>query len=425
MANEQQLTRDARGHQLTNINVWTPDSQWLAYDVRPHGGSFTGSTIERVNVATGEVQVIYHAPQGAHVGVVTVSPLAPVRYAFIHGPENPDAQWQYDFHHRRGVIVSEPDSQAVTLDALDITAPFTPGALRGGTHVHVFSPDGSRLSFTYNDHVLRELNPALDQRNVGVALASSPVIPPKHHPREYDGSHFSVLVSRTTPEPQPGSDDITRAYEESWVGQQGYLKTDGQRQRWALAFIGDTLSAAGEKLPEVFIVDLPDENAAYQRAGNTPLQGTPTSLPAPPYGVKQRRLTFTADRAFPGVALQPRHWVRTSPDGTQIAFLMADDAGVVQLWTISPNGGEPQQISRTATGIQSAFSWHPDGQSVALGCDNSVMVMDMSGGKMRRLTERTDSAPCADAVVFSPDGKKVAFMRQQGDFAQICVTENQ
>ncbi|SUB14181.1 Protein of uncharacterised function (DUF3748) [Pantoea agglomerans] len=43
-------------------------------------------------------------------------------------------------------------------------------ALRGGSHVHVFSPDGSRLSFTYNDHVMHELDSRLDLRNVGIAV---------------------------------------------------------------------------------------------------------------------------------------------------------------------------------------------------------------------------------------------------------------
>src|SRR5476649_710145 len=138
---------------------------------------------------------------------------------------------------------------------MDITAPYTPGALRGGTHVHVFSPDGSRLSFTYNDHVLHELDPALDLRNVGIALSGYPVASAKHHPREYDGSHFCVLVSDTSATPAPGSDDINRAYEEGWIGGEGYLKPDGRRQRWALAFIGDTLSANGEKHPEIFVVD--------------------------------------------------------------------------------------------------------------------------------------------------------------------------
>lgn len=418
---EKQLTADARGHQLTNINVWTPDSQWLVYDVRPHGGSFTGSTIERVNVETGDVQVIYQAPSGAHVGVATVSLNDPVRYAFIHGPENPDSTWQYDFHHRRGVIASEPlPSQAVTLDALDITAPYTPGALRGGTHVHVFSPDGSRLSFTYNDHVMHELDPALDLRNVGVALGFHPVISPKHHPREYNGCHFSVLVSQTMARPQPGSDEINRAYEEGWIGQKGYLKADGQRQRWALAFIGDTRSASGEKHPEIFVVDLPEQDSGYMQASEKPLQGTSTSLPAPPAGVNQRRITFTAK----GIAQQPRHWLRASPDGSAIAFLMQDDGGVVQLWTVSPNGGEPQQISHAKSSIQSAFSWNPDGRSLALVCDNSVMQLEVESGEMRRLTDRTEVAPCADAVVFSPDGKKVAFMRQCGEFGQIAVTSS-
>ncbi|AEX49961.1 YidR family protein [Rahnella aquatilis CIP 78.65 = ATCC 33071] len=418
---EKQLTADARGHQLTNINVWTPDSQWLVYDVRPHGGSFTGSTIERVNVETGEVQVLYQAPDGAHVGVVTVSPDLPARYAFIHGPENPDESWQYDFHHRRGVIVSEPAREkAVTLDAMDITAPFTAGALRGGTHVHVFSPDGSRLSFTYNDHVLHQHDPALDLRNVGVALSGYPVVSPKHHPREYDGSHFSILVSETTPYPHPGSDEINRAYEEGWVGREGYLKPDGRRQRWALAFIGDTLSVRGEKHPEIFVVDLPHNDKDYRQAGDNPLQGTPELLPAPPAGVKQRRITFTEN----GIALQPRHWLRASPDGAQIAFLMKDRSGVVQVWTVSPNGGEPVQISHSGQGIQSAFSWSPDGKSLALVCDNSVMRLDWESGKMQRLTQRSEIAPCADAVVYSPDGSKVAFMRQCEGYSQICVADS-
>jgi hypothetical protein len=55
--------------------------------------------------------------------------------------------------------------------------PFTPGALRGGSHVHVFSPNGENVSFTYNDHVMHELDPAQDLRNVGVAVPFGPVHP--------------------------------------------------------------------------------------------------------------------------------------------------------------------------------------------------------------------------------------------------------
>ena len=414
-----QLTFAPRHHQLTNINSWTPDSQWLAFDVRPSGASFSGETIERVNVFTGAVEVIYRASQGAHVGVVTVDPQLPERYAFIHGPENPDENWHYDFHRRRGVIVEA--GHAATLDALDITAPFTPGALRGGTHVHVWSPDGSRLSFTYNDGVLHELDPRLDLRNIGVALPCGPVVVPKQHPREYDGSHFCVLVSKTTVEPKPGSDEINRAYEEGWVGKQGYMTSEGHEQRWALAFIGDTCSPSGEKVPELFIVDLPDELAAFQQATTEPLCGTSTTLPAPPQGIQQRRLTFTSHNRYPGLVNLPRHWVRSSPDGSQLAFLMRDDAGIVQLWVISPNGGEPRQITTGEQGVQSAFNWHPDGKSLGFIQQGRIVVCDIREGSITPLTSLTQQELSPDAVVFSPDGQYIAWMQEVEGFRQLFM----
>ncbi|GAB7259430.1 DUF3748 domain-containing protein [Dickeya ananatis] len=422
MNEDRQITFGAFSHQLTNINIWSCDGNWLIYDVRPHGSSFTGSTIERVNVETRECEVLYRAGQGAHVGVATGSPVPPQRYVFIHGPENPDAYWQYDFHHRRGVMIADDDRpQATTLDACVLTAPYLAGALRGGSHVHVFSPDGTRLSFTYNDHVLHERDPALDLRNVGVAVPLYRVDAPHRHPREHDGSHYCVLVSHTTPQPRPGSDDINRAYEEGWVGNTGYVRPDGSRQRWALAFIGDTLSAHGEKVPDVFIVDLPEKLDDYARPGERPLGGTDDTLPAPPAGVYQRRLTFTADRPYPGVVNQPRHWLRSSPDGSQIAFLMKDCRGIVQLWTVSPNGGEPRQVTHSDWPIQSAFSWHPTGDSLAFIADNSVMLCEVATGRLIRQTARSETPPIGDAVVFSPNGDRLAYLRDIDGFSQIFV----
>lgn len=208
MMTEKQLTFAQRNHQLTNINVWTADSHWLVYDVRSNASTFNSLTVERVNLS-GQTEILYQAQAGAHVGVITVSPDLPPRYVCIHGPEHPDSQWRYDFHHRRGVIIQ--NGLVENMDACDITPPFTPGALRGGSHVHVFSPDGTRLSFTYNDHVMHELDVKQDLRNVGVAVPLHAVCPPLQHPREYAGSHFCVLVSATTATPTPGSDEINRA----------------------------------------------------------------------------------------------------------------------------------------------------------------------------------------------------------------------
>ncbi|QMB04061.1 DUF3748 domain-containing protein [Citrobacter freundii] len=403
-----QVTFTPRHHQLTNINTWTPDSQWLVFDVRPSGASFTGETIERVNIHTGEVEVIYRATQQAHVGVVTVHPKSE-KYVFIHGPENPDETWHYDFHHRRGVIAWQGD--VTNLDAMDITVPYTPGALRGGSHVHVFSPNGEFVSFTYNDHVLRERSPALDLRNVGVASPYGPVTVSVQHPREYSGSHWCVLVSQTTPAPQPGSDEINRAYEEGWVGNH------------ALAFIGDTLSVNGEKVPELFIVDLPQDESGWKQPGDAPLEGSESTMPAPPAGVVQRRLTFTHDRAFPGLVNQPRHWVRSHPLTSEIAFLMRDDHGVVQLWLISPQGGAPRQLTHCSSDIQSAFNWHPSGQWLGFVLENRIACCDAQTGEIDFLTKSHEAPPSADAIVFSPDGQQVAWMEDVEGFRQLWVTE--
>ncbi|WP_054178091.1 DUF3748 domain-containing protein [Trabulsiella odontotermitis] len=403
-----QVTFSPRHHQLTNTQTWTPDSQWLVFDVRPSGASFTGETIERVNIHSGEVEVIYRATGGAHVGVVTVHPQEE-RYVFIHGPEHPDAHWQYNFHHRRGVVTHNGETH--NLDAMDITPPYTPGALRGGSHVHVYRPDGQAVSFTYNDHVLHERDAALGLRNVGVAVPYGPVTPRGQHPREYEGSHWCVLVSRTTPTPAPGSDEINRAYEEGWVGNH------------ALAFIGDTRSLQGEKVPELFILTLPENEAGWKQAGREPLEGTSYTMPAPPASVQQKRLTFTHQRAYPGLVNAPRHWVRANPQGSDIAFLMRDDKGVVQLWLISPQGGEPRQLTQTANGIQSAFNWHPSGN--ALGCviENRIALCDAATGAVTYLTDGHRHPPSADAVVFSPDGQYIAWMEEVDGFRQLWVTK--
>ncbi|HAI07423.1 MAG TPA: biopolymer transporter Tol, partial [Pantoea sp.] len=163
-----------------------------------------------------------------------------------------------------------------------------------------------------------------------------------------------------------------------------------------------------------FIVDLPEALEDYARAGEAPLEGSERQLPAPPAGVQQRRLTVSR-----GLALQPRHWLRAAPDGSQIAFLMADPQQVVQLWTVSPNGGEPRQITWLSHSIQSAFSWHPRGEAIAFICDNSVMRCEVISGACQRLTDRTEQPPSGDAVVWSPDGSQIAYMREVNGWRQL------
>lgn len=428
-AAERQITHDAGGHVLTNINAWSPDGRWLVYDVRT-GDAFNGTRIKRVEVATGKVEVLYESRRGAHCGVATYSPVRP-EVVFIEGPENPTEEWSYGFSRRRGVIVdvTQP-GRGRPLDAMVYAPPFVPGALRGGSHVHVFSPDGAWVSFTYEDEVLARLDatgdaPAHDKnlRTIGVAVpAAGPVRAGDSYPRNHDGTAFSVVVARVVDEPRPGSDEISRAFEEGWVGHDGYERSDGVRQKRALAFQGLVRAADGTAHAEVFIVDLPDD---VTQAGAEPLAGTATTRPAPPVGAVQRRLTFTDARPFPGVAAQPRHWLRASPDGTAIAFLMKDGAGVAQIWTVSPNGGYLRQITRNPHDVASAFSWSPDGRSIAHAMDGSVAVTTVADGRTVRLTPAVNgaAAPSPTACVFSPDGTRIAYTREVAGHAQIFTAD--
>jgi len=414
---EKQITRGPGGRILTNTGVWSPDGLWIVYDTRPDpaGEVFEGQRIEMVHVRTGEVKVLYQARNGAHCGVATFHPLEP-KVVFISGPENPTPDWTYGMSRRQGVIVdaSHP-GVAINLDARDLTPPFTPGALRGGSHVHVWDPAGEWVSFTYEDQVLsRHTVETADQevnlRNVGVSVPGRPVRVSRQHPRSHDGESFTVLVTRTAANPLPGSDEIKKAFEEGWVGANGYVRADGSRQRRALAFQGHVVTARGETISEVFLADLPDD---LTLAGEGPLAGTETRRPSPPHGVTQRRLTRTSEQKHPGLA-GPRHWLRVSPDGTRIAFLMKDDLGVVQLWTVSPQGDLPTQVTRNAWPIGSAFTWSPDGRWIAHVMDGSVCVTEVQTGQTRRWTQATapDQAPRPEACVFSPDGSMIAYVRR-------------
>ncbi len=407
-ATEHQLTKAPHGHLLTNIGCWSHDGEWIVYDVRPDaaGSLFEGDRIERVHRESGKVEVLYQSQNEAYCGVVTASPIDD-RVVFIHGPEHPTPDWQYAGNHRHGVIVSaKRPGQADKLDARNLMAPFTEGALRGGSHVHVFSGNAQWISFTYQDHTLAQIDPALDLRNVGISVASRPVTVPKTHPRNHDGTHFTVLVTRTTPNPKPGSDDIKRAFSDAWVG----------RQSQAIAFLGDLITESGETITELFIVDLPIDPT--QAEEGQALAGTAATPPTPPRGVIQRRLTFTSTRKYPGIQ-GPRHWPRSAPDSSKIAFIMKDDDGIAQLWTIAPSGGKPHQVTNGPHPISSAFSWSPDGQSIATVINQAVCTIGVQDHVVTQRTPAHPSPPRPEACVFSPDGKHIAYVREVHGHNQI------
>jgi hypothetical protein len=101
---------------------------------------------------------------------------------------------------------------------------------------------------------------------------------------------------------------------------------------------------------------------------------------------------------------------------------MRDDAAIVQLWTVSPNGGPMTQLSYNPHSVASAFTWSSDGRFIAHVMDNSVCITETSSGQTHRLTSRAEdaAAPRPEACVFAPDGKQIAYVKPVQALGTVC-----
>lgn len=405
-----QLTHAPSGHTIANRGCWTADGRAVLFDCRDDETRFDSPSIllaplDLASKAAPNCKSAYRAPDGACCGVPTCSPVDD-RIVFIHADETLDDDWQYCAWHRRGIVMhlNQPNT-ATNLDARDIVPPFTPGALRGGTHLHTFNHNATAIVSTYEDHILATANDKqaeANRRGIAVHVLSTPVTVPKTHLRNHDGCSFTTFVSQLADKPIAGSDEISMATGEAW------LAGTGNR----IAMQGTVVDRRGNPCVEIFLISLPDRLDDLCVAADHSLPGTPTTRPGVPAGVTQRRLTFTSERAFPGIA-GPRHWAVGSPDGSRIGFYMRDDYGSVQFWTVSLDSGEVIQITRNAPEPTSPFTWHPDGSHVTYIADGSVMLVNACDGNYRRLTPRLPIAdgPTHHACVFSPDGSSIAYMQ--------------
>ena len=408
---EIQITHDlSYNHDLDNNDNFSPDDQWLVYDIRTkEGGIGACARIEKVNVQTGEIVILYELKQnqefGPGAGAVSYSHTEN-RVAFIHGllnitKENPYQQWR-----RSGVIVDDTHpGLPIFMDSRDITAPFTPGALRGGTHRHEWSRDGGWIGFTYNDAIMKHLEDSTGEihnlRTIGVSKEITETIGNDNADGEnIKGEWFSALVVKVVVEPAPGSDEISRASGDSWVGISGYTKSDGSIQR-ARGFIGTVKNKKGEDVDEVFIVDIPEDISIPGPDG--PLEGTVTSMPFRPKGASQRRLTFTANTTNPGCT----GIVRSSADGSKLAFLASDKHGTQQIFTVSPFGGPAVEQSFHSSDVQSGVRWHPDGNKICYVWENSLTIKKLATEDFSTVTMSTDNPPTNP--VWSHDGNAIAF----------------
>ncbi len=418
---EVQVTNGAYGHMLNSGQVFSADGNWVVYDTRNDQTHISRTCcIEKVNIHTGEVVKLYSAPnQSAHgpgVGAASWHPHAN-KIIFIHGLLNCDELRPYGFTRRFGAVLDADGAASVhAADARSIGEPLVPGALRGGTHAHSWSGDGNWISFTYNDYILEQLEadsvPGVkDLRTIGVMSPATSVRVEGESAENFSGQYFSVVAATVTEDPRPGSDEIDKAFDECWIGMDGYVKKDGTRQKRAIAFQGNVKTADGSTLTEMFVADIPDDVTI---PGKDPLQGSTGSRPAVPAGLVQRRVTFTADRKYPGLQ-GPRSWLRSSPDGAAIYCLMKDDAGLVQIHEVSVNTGAIRQVTQLPASVQTQFNMSPDGRSIALIAGNSIWIADVKSGSSRRITPATgdEDAPVL-VVLWNKAGDTLVYNRYVG-----------
>ena len=384
MADLRIITSSHDGRVLTNNNIWTADSKSLVYDTRSDrlGDIFDSVRIMQLDVDSGEEHCLYRSKNGAGCGVVTTHPFDD-RYVFIAGPEHPTSDWTYGPSHRQGMIGHRTSHQtAHNMDAREIAEQPIHGALRGGTHVHMWHPKGDWLRSTYND-----ASTAQNVRDVAIHIPGNVEVSTSH-PRNHSGSYHSFIVTDTVVTPS-NADQITRAYEETWLG--------STRQ---IAFMADTL-VGGEVITEIFKVDASTISLAskhtFDKAGRI----------KPPTGTYQTRLTHFA-RTELRIAKKPRHWLASSPDGKTIAVLLQSNNTHPQLYTLDMRTLTLKQRTVVQGGVTTAISWSRSGSVITFGADNAIFVLDTITWKSHKVASITAGELLPLCCCISPDEKRIA-----------------
>jgi hypothetical protein len=391
------ITKNHDGRVLTNNNIWTPDSRYVMYDTRSDrlGDIFDGTRIMQLDVQTGDEQCVYLSKHGAGCGVVTTHPFDD-RYVFIAGPENPTSDWTYGPTHRQGMIGQRSTPYTShPMDARELAERPIAGALRGGTHVHSWHPKGDWLRSTYNDALK---SPQV--RDIAVHIPGT-VDVPSTHSRNHSGTYQSFIVTDTVDVPS-SPEQITRAYEETWLG--------STRQ---LAFMADNV-IQGDVLTDVFVVDATPLTLASNHSFD---HGNRIK---PPAGITQRRLTRFAETDL-RIVKKPRHWLVASPDGSTLAVLLQHKSNPPQLFTIDVVTQKLTQRTFIPSGIRTAISWSKDGGLIAFGSETAVYALDTLTWKIREVAEVQDGTLLPLVCCISPDAKKIAVQVRDGETNHIGI----
>jgi hypothetical protein len=395
------LTSEERGHTLNRRQVLSSDGNWVVFDTRNDDTQIgTTKSVERLHLRTGRVEPLYqieHATQfGPGVGAAAYHPYED-KILFIHGLYNCCSESPYGITRRFGALwdtdigPAEFRLGASQVDGHSVAPSLVPlGILSGGTHAHSWSPNGKRISFTYDD----ALRPSMP-RTVGF-MTTDPTVcqivaesfhdaKPSHFcPAETFEGHFASFLL-FEPDPNLG---IRKAVEECWVGDH------------SIAFLGTILSKRGEEIVEIFVADLPSDLEIADTLRSNGRSRFGHVLP----GIEFRRITFLENRPFPGVQ-GPRHWLVASPDGRSLYFLLKDSTGVVQLAEIGIDTGDLRILTALDHGVEGQITADPSGSRIAMVSGGVVQIYDLGtdttvAWKETQWKKSPESEPTEDSLPY-------------------------
>jgi len=107
--------------------------------------------------------------------------------------------------------------------------------------------------------------------------------------------------------------------------------------------------------------------------------------------------------------------LKLSPDAKWVAFTVArpdvtKNRSVKNIWLVSANGGEPQQLTFAEQGSNDSVRWSPDGRylyflSSRVGNKPQIFRLAITGGEAKQIT----NVPAGiTGYILSPDGKMIA-----------------
>ena len=120
-----------------------------------------------------------------------------------------------------------------------------------------------------------------------------------------------------------------------------------------------------------------------------------------------------------------------SPDGRMIAYMVRyDEKGrdAQSLYVIPASGGKAMKISDMSVRVadKEEFDWSPDGKEMAIISEGMLLVVPISGGKVRDIFDLKEfQIKRVQSLSWLPDGKRFAFIGEKEDaYRMFLVSEN-